>query len=321
MGKRTGRATAELCGAVIGAGFASGQEIGAFFARFGAWSWPGVAAAAGVMGWLGLGLMQRPGAAGMPLAWQGRWLAWLWRGMFSALLTATGGAMLAAGGEVAALLLPFHGARAVGMGAILLLAWYLSRHDTPMLALVSRGLILCLLGMVAVGLFLPVEESAVLGKPGGAEGILYGLCYGGFNAALAAPVMALTGGELCAGEQRRCVAGFTAVLALLLACGNGVLLRHEALQAEQLPFVMLLRPLGYPGYALAGGALFLAALTTLAACLRGLNTLVRSRLPYAALLVLSLGGLEDIVGVVYPVLGAGCFLLLGVARLQKRTKM
>lgn len=321
MGKRTGRAAAELCGAVIGAGLASGQEIAAFFARFGAWSWPGVAAAAGVMGWLGLGLMRRPGAAGMPLTWRGRWLEWVWRGMFAALLTATGGAMLASGGEVAALLLPFRGARALGLGAILLAAWYLAGRDTPLLAVVSQGLILCLVGMVAAGLLLPVEESVSLQAQGGAEGVLYGLCYGGFNAALAAPVMAMTGARLNPGEQKRCVAGFTVILALLLACGNGVLLRHGSLRGAQLPFVMLLRPLGHSGYALAGGALFLAALTTLAACLRGLNTLVRSPWVYLALPVLSLGGLEGIVGVVYPVLGAGCFLLLAAARLQNRTKM
>lgn len=316
MEKRAGRAAAELCGAVIGAGFASGQEIAAFFARFGAWSWPGVAAAAGVMGWFGLGVMRQPGAAGMPLAWRGSWLEWLWRGMFVALLTATGGVMLAAGGEVAALLLPFHGARAMGVGLILLGAWYLAEKDTPLLALVSRGLILCLLGMVVTGLFLPAQESVTLRETGGWEGIFYGLCYGGFNAALAAPVMAMTGQRFTPDEQRRCAAGFTAMLAVLLACGNAVLLRHGGLAGEQLPFVMLLKPLGHFGYGLAGAALFLAALTTLVACMRGLSSLMRSRLPYAALLLLSLGGVEGIVGVAYPVLGAGCFLLLTAARLQ-----
>ena len=65
--KKAGRAAAELCGAVIGAGFASGREVASFFARFGGWSWLGVTAAVAVLGGACLLLMGHPGEGGMPL--------------------------------------------------------------------------------------------------------------------------------------------------------------------------------------------------------------------------------------------------------------
>ncbi len=321
--KKAGRAAAELCGAVIGAGFASGREVASFFARFGVWSWLGVAAAVAVLGSICLGLMRHPGRAGMPMVWRGHWPEWLWRGMFVSLLMATGGAMMAGGGEIAALTLPLHGARSVGLVGTLALGWLLAKGENNWLAVVSRGLIACLLAVMVGGLFLPVRESASLRPVGnGWESLLHGLCYGGFNAALAAPVTAMLGSTMAHKEQLRCTAMFTAAVAVLLACGNGVLLRHGALQGEQLPFVMLLSAWGKAGYVLGGAALYLAALTTLTACLRGLKALAPQHIGLAAagVALLSLGGLEGIVGVAYPVLGGGCFLLLMAARLQIGTK-
>lgn len=236
MEKQTGRAAAELCGAVIGAGFASGREIAAFFARFGGWSWLGVASATAVMGCICLRLMRCPGVAGMPEAWQHSWLKWLWQGMFVSLLTATGGAMMAGGGEIAALMLPLRGARSLGLGITLVLGWMLASRETKWLAAVSRGLIACLVLVMLAGMFLPTRESASLGAAGsGWESLLHGLCYGGFNVALAAPVVAVTGAGLTHREQRRCAALFTAVVAALLACGNAVLLRHRALRGSSCP--------------------------------------------------------------------------------------
>ncbi len=322
MKKQTGHAVAELCGAVVGAGFASGREISAFFARFGVWSWAGVLTAGGVMGWICLGLLRRPGVAGMPYVWQRRWQARLWRGMFTALLVSTGGAMLAGGGEITALMLPLRWARVLGLAATMVLGWLLAGGESKSLTGVSRGLILCLLGVVLAGLFLPARRAVRVTPTGGPEGIALGLCYGGFNVALAAPVVAAWGKRLPEGEKRRCACGLAAVLTALLACGNGVLLKHTALADEQLPFVMLLSPWGRYGYLLAAGALYLAALTTLVACVKGLVALLGRWVPLGmiAMAALSLGGLEEIVGVAYPLLGGGCFLLLLWARRANGTK-
>lgn len=45
--RKTCFAALELCGAMIGAGFATGREVAAFFSRFGLWSWLGIAAGTG----------------------------------------------------------------------------------------------------------------------------------------------------------------------------------------------------------------------------------------------------------------------------------
>lgn len=319
MEKRTWRIAAELCGVGIGAGLASGQELAAFFARFGPWSWLGVGAAASVMGSVCYGLMHRPGLAGMPESWQGHWPGRLWRGMFAGLMVTTGGAMLAAGGEIAGLLLHFHGARAMGQGATLLLAWGLAQREGTALAQVSRVLIGVLAAVLAVGMFLPTDPFASLEQSPAWQSLPLGVCYGGFNAALAAPLMARAGERLQPVQRRRCVAVYTAVTALLLAWGNGVLLRHGGLIHQELPFVRLLTGMGKTGYVLGGAALYLAALTTLSACMKNLRTLLGTRVfaGSAALAALSLGGMKAIVSVAYPILGGGCALLLALALGQK----
>lgn len=322
MGKRTVRVWAEMCGAVIGAGFASGREIAVFFARYGQWSWLGVAAAAGTIGWLCTGLMASQGPGGMPSAWQGRWPGRLWRVLFAALLLTSGGAMLAAGGRVAALLIPAHGAEAAGLATSLMLGWLLSRRETPWLGRISQGLLLCLLLMIGLGLAAPAEPALDL-RPGDARALLSGLCYGGFNMALAAPAAALAGSKMKMSERRVCSVALAATLALLLCCGNGVLLRHGALMDQGLPFIALLGRMGKWGGVLGGTALYLASLTTLTACLRGLRALwpAGGRLCAAGTAVLSLGGLEGLVGTVYPLLGGMCLLLLTTARCRIGTKM
>lgn len=322
MKKQTGRAVAEICGGVIGAGFASGREIAAFFSRFGMWSWPGVILAGVVMGWICRGVLRSPGVAGMPRSWLGTWRQWLWQGMFTALLGATGASMLAGGGEIAALVLPLRGARLLGLGLTLALGWQLAGRESRSLAGVCRGLLICLVGVVLAGLFLPARQAVAVAGWGGGEGMLMGLCYGGFNVALATPVMAQWGQRMPHREKPRCAWTAAVVITLLLACGNGALLRNTALLDEQLPFVMLLSPLGRWGYLLAAAALYLAALTTMAACLRGLRAMAGrwTWLCAAVMAVLSLGGLEAIVGLVYPALGAGCFLLLLWARWSNGTK-
>lgn len=319
MGKRSGCSMAELCGVGIGAGFASGKELAAFFARFGPWSWLGVAAAVAVLGGACYRLMCRPGLAGMPTSWQGRWLARLWQGMFAALMITTGGAMLAAGGELAGLLVPFHGAHALGLGVTLLMAWTLARHESAALARVSRALIAAMMAVLAAGAFLPPKAAASLEQASSWQCLPMGVCYGGFNAALAAPLMASTGKSLQPHQRLRCAGLFTVITGLLLACGNGVLLRHDGLIHQELPFVYLLAGLGQTGYALGAVVLYLAALTTLSACMKSLRTLLG---PWAwagggAVAVLSLGGMGAIVSIVYPILGGGCALLLVLALGQK----
>ena len=323
MSRRTGRAAAEVIGAIIGAGFASGREIDAFFTRSGPWGWAGMAAAAAVIGAVCASVLARPGVAGMPEAWQGRPMAAVWRGLFAGLMAVTGGAMLAGAGEAAALLLPFHGARGIGMAATLLAALALAKGEGAGMAWVSRTLIVCLTVVLAPGLAQkPMAGTPVRAACAPWTALARGVCYGGFNVALAVPVLSEQG-RMTAPERRRCALLVAALFLTLLAVGNGVLCRHPALQGEALPFVRLLSGWGKPGYWLGGAALYLADLTTLTAALRGIRDLSGGsawlrRALIGLLIGLSLLGFGEVVAWVYPALGGACAALLALAVAQGR---
>ena len=307
-----------MVGAVIGAGFASGREVAAFFSRFGAISWLGVAAAVGAIAWISLGAMRSPG---VPEAWRNRWPGRVWQGMFVALLAATGGAMLAGAGEIAALTIPLHGAYWMGLLSTLCLAWWLSERKLSGLACVSRALTGCLIAVMALGLALPglrgvwVEDAPDWSRL--PVSLLRGLCYGGFNVALASPVLDEIAGALSPRERRRCVGLVSAILGALLALGNGVLRRHPALLGAVLPYVELLGLWGRWGMGLGALALYLAVLTTLVACLRGLRSLLIRRWSLCLPVGVALLGFTGAVDGLYPLLGGGCFLLLAAKALHR----
>lgn len=310
-----------IVGAVIGAGFASGREVAAFFSRYGALSWLGAAAAIAAIAWIGLGAMASPG---VPEAWRGRWPARVWQGMFIALMAATGGAMLAASGEIAALTLPLHGSYWMGLLSTLCLAWWLSERRLAGLAIISRALTACLIVMMGMGLLAPrlrgvwVEDSAPWSQL--PVSLLRGLCYGGFNAALASPVLDESAAVLDRRAKRLCMLKVSLILGVVLAMGNGVLLRHPALLGVPLPYVALLGRWGQWGIALGALALYLAVLTTLTACLRGLHGLLRWRWSFLLPMLVALLGFAGAVDGLYPLLGGGCFLLLTAKALHGKEK-
>ena len=310
-----------VVGAVIGAGFASGREVAAFFSRYGAWSWLAVAAAVAAIGWISRQIMRSPG---VPEPWRNRWQGCVWQGMFAALLAATGGAMLAGAGEIAALTLPLHGAYWMGMLSTLCLAWWLSERRLAGLGIMSRALTVCLIALMALGLAMPRMRGVwVEDAPGWSvlpSSLLRGLCYGGFNVALASPVLDETALQLTEREQRRCARQVCLILGALLALGNGVLLRHPALLGAALPFVELLGYWGRWGMLLGALSLYLAVLTTLVACLRGLNAILRHRWLMCLPALVALLGFSGAVDGLYPLLGGGCFLLLAAKALYREGK-
>ena len=311
-----------MVGAVIGAGFASGREVAAFFSRFGPLSWLAVVAAVAAMAWISLGVMRSPG---VPEVWRDRWPGRVWQGMFLAMLAATGGAMLAAAGEIAALTIPLRGAYWMGLMSTLCLALWLSERKLIGLARLSQVLTVCLIAVMALGLTLPrlrgawVEEAAGLSRL--PESLLRGLCYGGFNIALASPVLDETAVGLSARDKRRCVTRASLILGALLMLGNGVLLRHPALLSAALPYVELLGFWGRWGMGLGAAALYLAVLTTLVTCLRGLAALLPRRWLMGLPLLVALLGFTGAVDRLYPLLGGGCFLLLAAKALYRDDRM
>lgn len=307
-----------MVSAVIGAGFASGREVAAFFSRCGPWSWLAVAAAVAAIAWISLGTMRCPGVPG---PWRGHWQERAWQGMFMALMAASGGAMLACAGEIAALTLPLHGSYWMGMLSTLCLAWWLSEQRLTGLKHLGRALTACLVAMMALGLTLPrlrgvwVEEAQGMAML--PQSLLRGLCYGGFNAALASPVLDEMAEGTDAREKRRCVLGASLILGVLLSLGNAVLLRHPALLGAPLPFVEMMALWGRQGMLLGALALYLAVLTTLVACLRGLRRLLKRRWSLCLPVGVALLGFAGAVDGLYPLLGGGCFLLLAAKALHR----
>lgn len=289
---------AAITGAIIGAGFASGREIDTFFARYGPWSWVGVAGAAAVitcvLGWT----HEMPAGK-------------LWRMLFGALTAVTGGAMTACSGEIAALLLPVHGAKWIGMALALAIGLGCVRRPNA-LAGFAGVLSITLTGMLAAGLFVP-DTGVSLAIPTSVwQALCSGVCYGGMNAVLALPV--ITDGSCPQPLRGQAVRLSGLLLAALLALGNGVLLRHPSLRGEALPLIRLMAGRGQFGYWLCGLTMELAVLTTLLACAKGLTAMLPGGwkrwwpLPVG---VAALCGFERIVGEVYPALGAACLAMLG----------
>ena len=310
-------------GAVVGAGFASGREIDSFFSRYGAWSWLGVAAAAAVAGGIALGVMRRPGQGGMPEGWRGRWLGRLWQGMFGTLLLFTGGAMLAGAGEIAALMLPLPGAYLLGLTGTAVMMVLLARQGTAGAGRAGNVLTALLLMMAGAGFLLTARKGAVVAtaaSPG--QSLLRGVSYAGFNMALAVPGLAAAAPAMSRRARRQCALLLAAVLGLLLAGGNGLLLRHSALRGETMPFIHLMAAWGRAGYALGGSAMYLAVLTTACASLRGLWTLGAGRrwrmISAAGMLLCSAVGFTGVVEKAYPMLGAGCLGLLCAAIFREK---
>lgn len=293
----------ELLGAVVGAGLASGREIASFFGRYGLWGYAGAALAVGTLFVLG--------GTEMPDAWHGCWPERLWQVLLSLLLIATGGAMLAGAGEVAALVLPVHGARWLGMTCTLLLAWVLARGSADGIALVSRGMLAVLAVLILLGMTYPPMRAAALTDVSIPMALLRGVTYGGFNAALMIPAM--NASAALPKELRRRSLGVACMLTgLLLMLGNAVLMKHPALLGEPLPFIRMMAQLGSLGYVLGAMALYLAILSTLTVCLRGLG----GRWHLIGLVVLTaMFGFSGVVDAAYPLIGGCCAAMLVWMRL------
>ena len=303
MKRETRRAALAIVGAVIGAGFASGRELCAFFSRYGIFSWGGIVCAVMTIVW-SLGRLRR-----LPEHL-------IWRIAFGLLTAVTGGAMLACAGEIAALALPIHGAYGVGMALVMLLT-VLANGKTALLSGVSRLLMLCLLTLLAAGLLLP-GQGVALGDCGSMpQAAISGVCYGGFNAALALPVIA----EMEEDRRQAALRCAGIALLLLLAAGNGVMLRHPELRGETMPLILLAGRLGKPGYYACCATMGLAVLTTAIAADKGLSAVLPDgwRM-FGRVLMLSaaLLGFKQIVAWLYPALGAACFLILILSGGQRR---
>lgn len=310
-----------LLSGVIGAGFASGREITRFFAGHGAASGAAIVCALAVLSGLFLRLsaqLERTSSAslaGLCRARFGPALGQLTGALFLMLMGVTGGAMLAACAELAALTLPVSHAYALGLVLSLLLGAALAYAGLGGLALPGAAL-LALMPLLLVRLLrLPAGEACFLPAMSPdlpVRAAADGAIYGALNAAMLAGAMPMLL-ALSPRSRRRAVLLFAALFGALLALGCAVCRRHlPAVWDQPMPFVALGRSLGAGGYLLLAACLYAAALSTLSAMLAGLIHLLPLRrgaaLAIACLIcaLLARAGFGTIVSSGYPVLGALC---------------
>ena len=312
-----------LLSGVIGAGFASGRELVRFFAGHGPASGAAALCALGVLYALFLRLPAQLSRAGAPSlsalcrARFGKVFGAVCSALFALLAAVTGGAMLAACAELAALVVPIPHAYAIGLGASLLAAALLTLLGVRGLAVPGALLCAVLPALMAMLLALPTGEACFLPAMSPdlpVRAMADGALYGALNAAMLCGAMPMLL-SLNARERRRCALLFTALFGALLLLGVQVCRRHlSSVWQQPMPFVWLCRGLGSSGYALCALGLYAAALSSLCAMVAALaqpfprpaGILFAS----AACLFFARVGFTRLVASFYPVLGALCAALM-----------
>ena len=315
------RAVVCLIGAIVGAGFASGREIVAFFASYGAAAPLLCLLAAAVISGLMCALLDAKLTDGL-------FAGGLGEASLTALLIASGGAMLAAAGDVCALTLPLRYAREIGLAATLLAALLLSGRSLRALSLPAALLLPALLATLTLTQSGAPARLCWPSAGAFAVGGVKALSYAGMNVALSAGVLCDMSGALSRrGARRACAWLFGALLLLLLLGVRALQGAGSEIMDSALPFVALLRDYGKTGFYLAAALLYFASFSTLAALLRALMRTRAARLTrygraliYLCVLLAAFLGLETLVESLYPILGAVCFLCIAAGLWRNRAR-
>ena len=290
----------EIMGSIVGAGFASGREIMHFFSRFGGFSWLLAFLAGACIGFLSYWIMR----------WEQR-KAWYCRLPLFFLWIASAASMTAAAGELLALTVPIPGVRIPG--GFLTLAFCLPavKKEGSMMRPFSKVLLplLILAFLLALKTDGPGSSKASSAlEPMSLPGVL---SYSGMNAMLSSAIIQEKGKDRNQ-KGKKTLAFSTGLLCVfLLFLGNAALLPHlDALIDAPLPMVVLLRNYGKTGFYLSALTLYFAVATTLMAALRSLRRSFLDLhwawgfpLSLGAAALLSLGGFQTLVAVLYPLLG------------------
>lgn len=235
--------------------------------------------------------------------------------LYGMLLAAVGGAMLSATGEMAALMLPIRYAEEIGVFAAAASCFLFRYRGLQPLALLGAGLAPCCAGLFVLLLRVPAAEMQPAAFAQDWHAFPSAICYAGLNASLSAGMMCEIGREKTGRECRSICVLAAVLIGGMLLLGNAALLRqHAAISQEALPVVVLSRSLGAAGYWLCAVSILIAVLTSCMAAVRALARMM----PFppngawcAAILIALLTAQLDfsrLIGSVYPLLGALCFL-------------
>ena len=311
-----------VIGAMVGAGFASGREIMAFFSQYGVFSWPLIILCVLFMTGMMDAMMQRadsvrafvPEGTAAPFG----------RAVWLMLFAFTGGAMAAAAGEMWALTVPVRYARQIGAAGTLLFCMAQQKKAEKTGAVMGKLLLpalLCALLLCLRGDGMEMQTPAF--TVGGAFRAMFAaLGYGALNVTLSAGVICEAGRGMKKTQKRKTALLCGAAIGLLLLFANTALLRYGEARDAALPVVALLRPFGKEGFYLSAAVLYLAVVTTLTAQIKGLTALLPQKggvcLSGIMTAAASLFGFHGIVGAAYPILGWAAAGMAVIAVLKKR---
>ncbi|MGE5599242.1 MAG: hypothetical protein ACM3XS_07665 [Bacteroidota bacterium] len=316
---------ATYIGTVIGAGFASGQEIQVFFARYGLFGLPGLILAAIIFAAAGERALRHGAAHGRDSYYQTlSAIAGPCAPFFDLImlffLIVLGGVMLAGSGALAAAS-GFPSWCGVALTALLGLA--VVGAEIPGLLAVNSIFVPCLLGTAAI-IALRAPGGALPPAPGAAHlaWLPSALLYASYNSVLSLPVLTALG---AAQRDPRIIrlGGLCGALGLLIAGALilTTLLRHpvEAARTE-VPMAAIASSLGGPFGRLYGAVLWGEMFTTLVADVYGAAARLRQLLGgprlFHAVLAMALGialsglGFARLVRTAYPAFGLVCMAVL-----------
>lgn len=320
--KKTPYADSVACaGAVIGAGFASGREVMAFFSRYGKHAlWLSVLSAV-LMAALMFLCMERA---------QQHQCGENWLALFGGnplpgaavfvLLAMTAGAMISAAGHLTALLWASRKAYPLGALGTMTAAWLMGRRDLKILSWASAVLTLLLLAALMICLAQPVHPSAMIAEhvdaPAVWKAAFRAAGYAGMNMTLAAGVACRCGSEK---GNRDTAFAFGILMSVLLVMSSTLYAgKPEWIDAE-FPLVALLAQKGRSGYLFSVLLLYLSVLTTLVSVVYAMRTaaeaktksgLSRMLLVFVLPAALSRFGFSGIVERFYAPAGLLCLLIV-----------
>ena len=317
-------------GAVIGAGFASGREVVAFFTQYGRHGWWLIVLSSLLMTALCALCMHAAQMHG------GDWTQMAAGSTAKIcpllLMTITAGAMISASGHMVALLWSHPQAYALGVLGTLLAAWLMGRGNLKMLNALSGALTLMLLCALMASLGRTGASAIPLNDPNTPVQLLIAAVRA---AGYAAMNMTLAIGVVCQSAQqtqnRRVTAGmFGWIIGMLLMISQCVYSRYPVSAGNAFPLLALLNGYGRAGYLAGVILLYLAIVTTLTSVLYALGTAAKSRIArpdFRMLLVLGVPlavsrvGFEGIVDRLYAPAGVIClFAVFAPMALQRRAR-
>lgn len=333
--KSFGKAMA-CTGAVIGAGFASGREIAVFFSKYGVHGWWLTALACVAMGVLCDICLLRCGQMNRR-CWidlfeeEERWKSRMAQLCTILLMIVTAGAMIAASGQLAALVWACGWADPLGAAATLTAAYLLGYGSMKPMSWLSAMLTVLFVLVICAAIRLPSEQSTVLASESSAGEMaiaaLRAVAYASMNLALAIGIVCRCSSDDDRQNHRTALC-FGLIMFTLMCLSHGLYSRHPEWIREGFPILRATAAFGRSGFLTSALLVYLSVFTSLTAVMYALRCAVEQRFGEGIVqtavviglpVVVSCAGFTEIVDKLYAPCGMLCLLLVFAPLLKRRS--